>query len=79
MNQVPYTPFSTHLTSIRVKGTITDELIGWLEPVEYRILDEGDTLLIYANLDQSGLYGVLLKMRDLGLNLISLQTGYAGR
>lgn len=78
MIQVPYTPLSTHLTSIRIKGTINEELLGWLEPAEHRILAGGDTLLIYVNLDQSGLYGILLRMRDLGLSLVSVQTGYPG-
>jgi hypothetical protein len=79
LNQLPYSPFSTHLTSIRIKGRINDEMTCWLKTAERCTLDEGDTLLIYPYLDQSNLYKIILQLRDLGLSLVSVQTGYAGR
>ena len=59
---------------IRVRGTLPVERWGtWFEETEMRETDEGDTLLISAVADQAALYGLLARLRDLALPLISLQ------
>ena len=64
---------NTPLTVVRVKGTIHADLAAWLEPDEVRFLESGGTELSYADLDQAALYGILLRLRDLGLSLVSVE------
>ena len=72
-NELPVDAEKSALTVIRVRGTIQADLAAWLEPAEVRFVESGDTELVYANLDQSGLYGVLVRLRDLGLSLVSVK------
>ncbi len=64
---------NTPLTVVRVKGTIRADLAAWLESDGVRFLDSGDTELDYADLDQAALYGILVRLRDLGLSLVSVE------
>jgi hypothetical protein len=50
--------------------------------MDVRLTDEGDTLVSGMVVDQAALQGLLAKVRDLGLVLISVQravTGNAGQ
>ncbi len=61
-----------HIYEIRVEGVLTDRWSGWFEGLTIR-QDSGDeTLLSGPLVDQSALHGVLMKIRDLGLPLISV-------
>jgi hypothetical protein len=54
----------------------------WFEGMDVRLTDEGDTLVSGMVVDQAALQGLLAKVRDLGLVLISVQravTGNAGQ
>lgn len=55
---------------IRVKGKIDPNWSEWLEDLE--IIHEGEeqTLITGQVVDQATLYGILKKLRDLGLKLI---------
>lgn len=57
---------------IRVKGQLERRWEHWFDGLQLSI-DHGTTLLSGPLADQAALYGVLLKIRDLGLPLLSVQ------
>lgn len=57
---------------IRVGGHLSDEWVNWFEGLTITLEDNGNTLLIGKIADQAELYGVLRRVRDLGLPLISV-------
>ena len=56
---------------IRVAGHIDQRRATSLGCEELRLLPGGDSLLIYAAVDQAALYGLLTRLRDAGLGLIA--------
>lgn len=56
---------------IRVAGHLSKTWIARFEELSIRLDPGGETVLSGA-LDQAALHGVLAKIRDLGLNLISV-------
>ena len=57
---------------IRTQGHISDRLAEWFEGFDLRHEADGTTLIDCAALDQAALHGLLAKVRDLGLPLISV-------
>ena len=57
---------------IRVKGHLSEQWAAWFEDLEIDNRPGGDAVLAGPLPDQAALYGVLNRMRDLGLDLISL-------
>lgn len=65
-------PMLSELYEIRVKGHLDDR---WLEQLGCHTAtreDDGTTFLIVEVVDQAELYGLLRKLRDLGLPLLFL-------
>jgi hypothetical protein len=61
---------------IRIKGHLGTEWIEWFGGMSIVLEANGDSLVTGAIVDQSQLHGLLKKVRDLGLPLISvLQVG----
>ena len=58
---------------IVVKGQLDTGWSGWLEGLTIRYNDKGETIIAGPIRDQAALYGVLVKMRDLALFLISVR------
>ena len=58
---------------IRVKGHLGQRWNHWIEGVTITQEENGDTLLTCPIVDQAALHGLLRKIRDLGLFLISVQ------
>jgi hypothetical protein len=56
---------------IRVKGHLGPKWTDWFGDVTIALEDNGDTLLTCLVVDQAALYGLLRKVRDLGMPLIS--------
>ena len=56
---------------IRIKGHLGPRWAGWFEGMNITLEDDGDTLLTGPVEDQSALHGLLRKVRDLGIPLIS--------
>jgi hypothetical protein len=56
---------------IRIKGHLGPRWAGWFEGMNITLEDDGDTLLTGPVEDQSALHGLLRKVRDLGMPLIS--------
>jgi hypothetical protein len=57
---------------IRIKGHLGREWAEWFEGLALTALDNGETLLTGAVVDQAALHGVLRKVRDLGIPLLSV-------
>jgi hypothetical protein len=65
---------------IRVKGHLGPEWSAWFEGLTITNLPHGEAELAGPLTDQAALHGVLLKVRDLGLPLLSVRPGRpAGR
>jgi len=57
---------------IRLKGHLDDRWADWFEDLTITLDDNGDTLLTGPVIDQAALHGLLKKVRDLGLPLLSI-------
>ena len=57
---------------IRVKGHLDDRWSDWFDNLAITLEADGDTLLTGPVVDQCALYGLLKKVHDLGLPLISV-------
>ena len=57
---------------IRIKGHLGREWADWFEGLVITLEDNGETLLTGAVLDQAALYGLLRKVRDVGMPLLSV-------
>lgn len=57
---------------IRIKGHLGPRWSAWFEGMTITPEDTGNTLLIGPVVDQAALYGLLRKIRDLGLPLVSM-------
>jgi hypothetical protein len=56
---------------IRVKGHLGPRWSDWLGGMTITLEDDGDTLLTGPVADQAALHGLLRKVRDLGMPLLS--------
>jgi hypothetical protein len=56
---------------IRIKGHLGNQWTDWFEGLTI-LEDNGDTLLTGPVVDQAALHGLLKKVRDLGLPLLSV-------
>jgi hypothetical protein len=66
------TSSQTVIFQIRVKGHLSRELTDWFEGLSVTREEDGSTLLTGPVADQAALYGLLKKVRDLGLPLVSV-------
>ncbi len=57
---------------IRLKGHLGHEWTDWFEGLTITLEDNGNTLLTGPVIDQAALHGLLKKVRDLGLPLVSV-------
>ena len=57
---------------IRLKGHLDDRWAEWFEGLTITLEEDGDTLLTGTVIDQAALHGLLKKVRDLGLSLVSV-------
>ena len=57
---------------IRVQGRLDDRWSSWLDGLDVSSRDDGTTVLSGHLPDQSALHGVLHKVGDLGLSLLSV-------
>jgi len=57
---------------IRVKGCISERWSEWFDGMTIAYTERDETVLTGPILDQAALYGLLAKLRDLGLPLMSV-------
>ena len=60
------------LYEIRIKGHLDNRWAARFEDMTLKLEDNGDTLLTGMVVDQAALHGLLRKVRDLGMPLISV-------
>ena len=57
---------------IRIKGHLDEQWADWFGGLTVTLNKGGDTLLTGPVIDQAALYGLLKKVRDLGMPLLSV-------
>lgn len=57
---------------IRIKGHLSQQWMGWFEGLNILLDTDDSTLLTGSIVDQAALHGVLKKVRDLGMPLLSV-------
>ena len=57
---------------IRIRGHLSDSWADWFEGLTVTLEEDGDTLLTGPFVDQAMLHGLLKKVRDLGMPLLSV-------
>jgi len=57
---------------IRIKGHLGHQWTDWFEGLTITLEDNGDTLLTGPVVDDAALHGLLKKVRDLGMPLLSV-------
>jgi len=63
-----------HEVEIRVKGQIDEQWSDWFEGLSVAHTEEGETVLTGSVVDQAALHGLLAKLRDLGVSLLSVNS-----
>ena len=64
---------------IRIQGHLGSEWTDWFEGLTITLEDNGETLLRGPVVDQAALYGLLRKVRDLGIPLLAVNRAYPGQ
>ena len=64
---------------IRIEGHLDDQWTDWFSGMTITREENGDTLLTGPVADQAALFGLLKKIRDLGLPLVSLNRVEPGK
>lgn len=67
------------LYEIRIKGHLDDRWADWFEGLTIVREDNGETSLTGLVADQSALHGLLRKIRDLGIPLLSVNRIESGQ
>ena len=59
---------------IRVKGQVDEHWSNWFDDLTVTHTEQDETILTGKVVDQAALYGLVAKLRDLGLPLISVNS-----
>ena len=65
-------PCSLTVYEIRMRGHLGPQWAEWFEGLKVTLEDNGDTLLAGPVADQAALHGLLKRVRDLGMPLVSV-------
>ena len=63
---------------IRIKGHLGQQWVDWFEGLIITLEEDGNTLLSGPVIDQAALHGLLKKIRDLGMPLLSVNSDGPG-
>ena len=72
-------PGQPNVYQIRIKGHLSDQGTGWFEGLTITLEENGDSLLTGPVVDQPALFGLLKKVRDLGMPLVSINCVEPGK
>jgi len=67
------------LYKIRIKGHLADRWADWFEGLTITLQEDGVTVLTGPVVDDAALHGLLRKVRDLGLPLLSVNRVESGQ
>ena len=67
-------PNQTIVYQIRLKGHLSHQWTEWFEGLTITLEEDGNTLLTGPVIDQAALHGLLKKVRDLGMPLLSVNS-----
>ncbi|HEX8598564.1 MAG TPA: hypothetical protein VF952_08620 [Chloroflexia bacterium] len=76
---VPEDHYQPGSYEIRIKGHLDNRWAARFEGMTLTLADNGDTLLTGLVVDQAALHGLLRRVRDLGMPLISVISVETGR
>jgi hypothetical protein len=65
-------PVQARIYQIRIEGHLGPQWMDWFEGLTITPEDGGETLLSGPVVDQAALYGLLKKVRDLGMPLVAV-------
>lgn len=57
---------------IRIKGHLGQQWMDWFDGLTITLEEDGNTLIVGTVVDQAALHGLIKKVRDLGLPLLSV-------
>ena len=57
----------------RIKGHLDERWSDWLGGLAIHLQEDGTTVLVGPVVDQAALHGVIIRIRDLGLPLLSMR------
>ena len=60
---------------IRVEGHLDQTWAEWLDGFNLTHTEQDETILTGTTKDQAALYGLIAKLRDLGVKLLSVNSG----
>jgi hypothetical protein len=60
---------------IRIEGHLDQSWADWLDGFTLTHTEQGETILTGEITDQAAMYGLIAKLRDLGVKLISINSG----
>jgi hypothetical protein len=78
-NEHVFVPNQPSIYQIRIKGHLGHEWEEWFDGLSIDLEENGDTLLTGPVIDQADLHGLLKKVRDLGMPLVSVNRVELGR
>lgn len=64
---------------IRIEGHLDDQWTDWCSGLVITLEENGNTLLTGPIADQAALFGLLKKVRDLGMSLVSINRMESGK
>ncbi len=76
---LPGYPDESGVYEIRLKGHLNDRWADWFDGMTITLKEDGDTLLTGPVVDQAALHGLLKRVRDLGIPLLSVNFVSPGR
>jgi hypothetical protein len=65
-------PDQPKIFQIRIQGHLSQQWTDWFEGLSITLEEDGNTLLNGPVVDQSALHGILKKIRNLGMPLLSV-------
>ena len=65
-------PSQPMVYQMRIKGHLSHQWTDWFEGLTITLEEDGNTLLTGPVIDQAALHGLLKKVRDLGIPLLSV-------
>ncbi len=72
-------PSQTMVYQIRIKGHLGSQWTDWFGGLTITLEEDGVTILTGPVVDQAAVYGLLRKVRDLGMPLLSVKSVKPGQ